>query len=141
MEKIITVLHDGNYSCVVENSNGIHTFSQRGVADLYNMVKNQPRFLNGASIADKVVGKGAATLMILGGIKELYADVISHPALALLQENGIEPEFETVVPFIENRDKSDWCPLEKICYEESSPDAILPLIEEFINRMRKLQNT
>jgi iron complex outermembrane receptor protein len=37
--------------------------------------------LDGASIADKVIGKGAAALMIAGCIKEVYADVISEAAM------------------------------------------------------------
>lgn len=137
MEKLIKILHEGNYSCVVENSDQIYTFSQRGVSDLYDMVKNRSGFLKGACIADKVVGKGAATLMILGEVKEIYADIISLSALALLREAGVEADFGHIVPFIQNRDKTDWCPLEKICYEENSAENILPLIEEFINRMRK----
>jgi len=140
MKDIIKILHDGNYSCVVKNYDQIFTLSGRGVAGLYDMVKNKPCFLKNGIIADKVVGKGAAALMILGGINELYTDVISLSALILLREAGsIEPDFGRVVPFIWNRDKTGWRPLERICYNETSAEAILPLIEEFINRMRKEQ--
>jgi Domain of unknown function (DUF1893). len=100
MEKIIKLLHDGNYSCVVENFEEIYTFSQQGIADLYNMVKNKPGFLKGASVADKVIGKAAAALLILGGVKELYANVVSLSALVFLREAGIETDFGRVVPFI-----------------------------------------
>ena len=136
MDELIKTLHSGNYSCVIKSYNEIHTFSQRGVADLYDLVNNKPDFLNGASIADKVVGKAAATLMISGGIAELYAEVISSPALTLLRDAGIAVDFGCEVPFIENRDKTDWCPLEKMCNNETSADSILPLITGFINKMR-----
>ncbi len=131
MEKIIHILHVGNYSCVVENYNEIFTFSQSGIADLYDMVKNKPGFLKEAAIADKVVGKAAAALMVLGGIKEVYADVISLSALILLRNSGIDTDFGQVVPFIRNRNNTDWCPLERICYKETSAKNILPLIEDF----------
>jgi iron complex outermembrane receptor protein len=137
MEKLIKILHEGDYSCVVENFEEIFTFTGRGVSDLYDMIKNKPDFLQNARIADKIIGKGAAALMILGGVKDVYADVISLSALILLREAGIEADFGRVVPFIWNRDKTDWCLLEKICYEETSAKAILPLIEEFINNMKK----
>jgi len=137
MEKLIKILHEGNYSCVVENYDETHTFTQRGVADLYDMVKNKPGFLKNARIADKIIGKGAAALMILGEVKEIYADVISLSALILIREAGVKVDYDRVVAFIQNRDKTDWCPLEKICYEETSAKAILPLIEEFINNMKK----
>jgi len=141
MNELIKILHNGNYSCVVKNYDEVFTFSQRGVADLYNMLKSKPGFLNGALIADKVVGKAAAALMILGGVQELYADVISSPALVLLRDAGIEADFGRVVPFIENRSKTDWCPLERMCYNESSPQTILPLIERFISNIKKMSES
>lgn len=137
MEKIIKILHKGNYSCVVENFDEVFTFTGKGVSDLYDMVKNKPCFLNGASIADKVIGKGAAALMILGGVKEIYTDVISLSALMLLREAGIEADFGRVVPFIWNREQTDWCPLERICYNETSAQAILPLVEDFMANIKK----
>ena len=139
MKELIEVLHTGNYSCVIRSSNETHTFSQRGVADLYDIVKNRPGFLEGSLVADKVVGKAAAALMILGGIAELYAEVISSSALALLRDADIAVGFGREVPFIENRDKSNWCPLEKMCYNETSAKTILPLVEEFIGSLQERQ--
>ena len=137
MEKLIKLLHNGNYSCVVENFDEVFTFTGKGVSDLYDMVKNKPCFLQNARIADKVIGKGAAALMILGGVKEIYADVISLSALMLLREAGLDADFRQIVPFIWNRGKTDWCPLERICYNETSAKAILPLIDEFIINLKK----
>ena len=131
MHRLIEILHDENCSCVVRNFDKTYTFSQSGITDLYNMIKNKPCFLKGAAVADKVVGKGAAALMILGGVTEIYADVISLSALMLLHESGINVDFERIVPFIWNRDKTDWCPLERLCYNQTSAGAILPLIDDF----------
>ena len=80
MEKLINLLHTGGYSCTIANGGKIRTFTQRGVADLYDLLTQEPEFLKGALIADKVVGKGAAALMILGGIKE-YIRILSVPRL------------------------------------------------------------
>lgn len=137
MEKIIGMLHSGNYSCVVENGDVVCTFSGLGVSDLYDMVKNRPGFLNGASVADKVIGKAAAALLILGGVEKVYADVISLSALGLLRESGIEADFGQIVPVIRNRAQTDLCPLERICYEERSAANIFPLIELFIAEMER----
>lgn len=136
MKEIIELLHKGEYSCVISNGE-VRTFTQRGIADLYQLLNNDADFLNGASIADKVVGKAAAALMILGKIKELYTDIISLPALNLLNEAGINVGFGKVVPFIENRDKTDWCPMEKMCYKEESVEAIFPFIKDFISKMQQ----
>lgn len=136
MEELINLLHAGNYSCVIANKEKIRTFTQRGIADLYDLLLSEPDFLKEALIADKVVGKGAAALMILGGIKELYTDLISTKALELFRQWNIEVSFAEEVPFIWNRDRTGGCPVETLCYNVESPADMLPLIRNFIEKMR-----
>ena len=139
MGEITQILHEGNYSCVVKNGENIKTFTQRGVADLYDLLKSDPAFLKGASIADKVIGKAAASLMILGGVTEIYADTISQSAIDILSHTYIELDFKNKVDYIQNRDQSGWCPLEKLTYEEDSLEMIFERIENFILNMRAKQ--
>lgn len=80
---------------MIANGDNIRTFTQRGVADLYDLLTQEPDFLKGASIADKVVGKGAAALMILGGIRELHTDIISSKALEFITKLGYKSPFRT----------------------------------------------
>lgn len=134
MERIVRLLYSGQYSCIVENFDEIFTFSQHGIADLYDMIKNKHGFLNKSFVADKVVGKGAAALMILGEVEKVYADVISLSALIMLREFAVEVDFVKAVPFIYNKDRTDWCTLEKLCYEESSPSIIFSIIEKLRNK-------
>jgi Domain of unknown function (DUF1893). len=131
MEEIIHLLHQGGYSCVIAN-NEIRTFTQRGIADLYDLLIHDAAFLTGASIADKVIGKAAAALIVIGGIKKVYTDVISSSALTLLRNAKVEVTFGQMVPFIQNRDQTGWCPMEKKCYQKESAESILVLIKEFI---------
>ncbi|NPD90851.1 DUF1893 domain-containing protein [Xylanibacter muris] len=137
MNELKTLLHEGNYSCVIRNANGIHTFTQRGVADLYDIYCNRPEYLYKASIADKVVGKGAAALMILGKVKTIYADVISSQALMLLKTSGVEINFDREVPHIINRTGTGRCPLETACDGIYEPKDMFPVIKEFIETIRK----
>ena len=136
MEELINLLHSGGYSCVIVNGEVRRTFTQRGVADLYDLLNLEHDFLQGASIADKVVGKGAAALMILGGIKELYTDIISSKALELFRQSDVKVGFKQEVPFIWNRDRTGWCPVETMCSDVETAEAILPLIHDFIGKMR-----
>lgn len=133
LDKLIKTLHEGNYSCVIANGNEVRTFTQRGIADLYALLNNDPGFLEGASVADKVVGKGAAALMVLGRVKELYTDIISSYAIKLLEGNGVSTYYGSETPFIRNRDNTGWCPVEKLCVSTDSPSDIFRLIENFIN--------
>ena len=137
MESLIELLHTEKYSCVVSNGYETRIFTKQGVADLYGLMENNPEFLKGSSVADKVVGKAAATLMIIGGVTHIYADLISESAITLIKNTKAELKYCKVVPFIKNRDKSDSCPLEKICNQTDSPQELLMLIGEFVKKMRK----
>lgn len=136
MENLIHLLHMGGYSCVIMNKAEVRTFKRRGVADLYDLLLNDKAYLQGSTVTDKVIGKAAAALMILGGVKRIYADVISESALKILGEAGIRTEFFRKVPFIKNRDKTGWCPLEAACYGMERSGDIYPIIENFFHRMR-----
>lgn len=132
MENIIELLHLGGYSCVIMNCAEVRIFRQHGVEDLYDLHLYNSRLLKGAVIADKIVGVAAATLMITGGIEQVFADIISLPALKLLQDAGIKVSALQIVPMIENRSRTDWCPLEKICLKGQSEKEIISLINRFM---------
>ena len=135
MDKLIKLLHEGNYSCVIKNKE-ISTFTQRGITDLYDLLNTDPAFLRGAQIADKVIGKAAAVLMVLGRVQEVYTDIISEPALVLLRRANIKLDCMQVVPRIQNRYRTGWCPLETLCYEENSLEILYSIIHDFVERMR-----
>ena len=120
MKELIDMLHAGGYSCVIANGDRIRTFTQRGVADLYDLLVQEP-----------------ASLMVLGGVREVYAHTISQPALRLLQEAGITVSCDEVPDHIINRDRTGWCPLEQASRDLHSAKEIFPVIEKFIANLRK----
>ena len=121
---------------MIRQGNQVRTFTQRGVADLYHLLTTDAPFLLGCSIADKVVGKGAAALMVIGGVAKVYADVISAPALALLKESGIAVSYAEVVEGIRNRAGTDMCPVEKRCLPLKNVDEMVEEIRDFLMQMR-----
>lgn len=131
IDVLINILHEGCHSLVVDNGD-IRTFDGRGISDLYNLFTTAPGFLQRASIADKVVGKGAAAIMIIGGVKSLYADVISHPAMQLLQKSPIKVCYGKKVENIINRKGDGICPVERLCMPCSTAQECLPLITQFL---------
>lgn len=132
MNELIETLRKGNYSCVIKNGSDVRTFTRRRVTDLYKLLKEDAIFLKGAVLVDKVIGKAAAALAVLGGVEVLYAEVISLSALVLLRDAGVDTDFQIVVPFIRNHNGDDWCPLETVCYKEKNARDILPIIERFL---------
>lgn len=134
-DELIRILQDGNHSLVVAGD-GIRTFDGRGISDLYGLLTEHPGWLRGASVADKIVGKGAAALLVLGGVRELFAGVVSTPALALLKDSGIPVRFSQEVAHIVNRKGDGVCPVETLCKECTTAEECLPLIRDFVAKIR-----
>lgn len=105
------LLESGNYTCVVCCGDVVYTTSQRGVAPLLNWLDTGTD-LAGFSAADRVVGRGAAFLYCLLGVKEVYARVMSHPAAEVLQSYGIRASADTFAQSIINREGTGPCPFE-----------------------------
>lgn len=126
------ILRSGGYSLVIQND-GLHTYTGRGVSDLYKIYSREKELLQGASVADKIVGKGAAALMALGGVSEVITDVISSSALSLLDTCGVSVRFQKEVPAIINRKGDGICPVEELCKDCRTPEECLPLIERFMS--------
>ena len=126
-----------NCSCVISNGNEIYVGRERGVADLFRLLKENPGLLAGAFVADKVVGKGAAAIMVSGGVAEVHALVISRPALELVQRSGVTVSYGELVGNIINRNRTGICPVEALCADCHTAAECLPLIEDFISRQKR----
>ncbi len=132
VESLAKRLHEGQFSLVLAKGKEVQSFSGHGVADLYRLLQETPEVLRGASAADKIVGKAAAALMVLGGVRELYADVISEAAFPLLEQHGVYVIPGSRVAEIRNRDNSGLCPLETCCKDSTSAEECLHSISQFI---------
>lgn len=132
MKELIHILHDEGLTLVLKSANGeIHRYTQRGIKDLMTLVSTNPEILHDALIADKAVGKAAAACMVAGGVKQVWADVMSEPALALLQNHGVTAECDTLVDHIINRTGDCWCPMERLSRDENDPAVIIQRIRDF----------
>ena len=79
--------------------------------------------------------------MILGGVKAVYADVISRPALELLSTADVSVDYGECVCNIINRAGTGICPVETLCLDSRSSEECLPLIEKFISQMNPFRGT
>lgn len=121
---------------VVRSADGrLKEFRRQGVADLFQLLTSEPAFLQGATMADRVVGRGAALLMVKGGVKEVFTFVLSQPALDVLSQAGITVTYDTLQPNIINRTGTDICPVEKLTADTADPDEAFRRIGEFLNKM------
>ena len=110
-------------------------FKRRGVIDLYTLLAHEPDFMRGATMADKVIGRGAALLLVKGGVAEVYARLVSSSAIEVLRASDVTVTFDKEVEHIINRDATDICPVEKLTSSISDPDEACLLIGEFLQKM------
>ena len=137
MKQLIDILHDEGLTLVIRSADGeLHRFTQRGVKDLLTLVTEQPEVLRDAIIADKAVGKAAAACMALGGVKQVHADVMSEPALKLLERFHVGASHGKLVDHIINRSGTDWCPMERLSRDEDDPAAIIEKIKAFFREQQ-----
>ena len=113
-----------------------HASQLRGVAPLLELL-DKGVTLDGCAVADKVVGKAGAFLHLLVGTEQLYAGVISRPALELLQSNGVYVDCGMVVPRIANRTNTGLCPMETAVIDATSPTQALQKIRQKLAQLKQ----
>lgn len=114
-------------------------FRRHGVIDLLELAETEPEFMNGASAADRVIGRGAALLLAYGKVGSVYARLISSSALKVLREAGITVSFGTETPCIRNRKGDGQCPVEALTANVNDPAEAVNIIRTFIENQKNKQ--
>ena len=102
----------GQYTLVICKDADIVTSDITGIKPLINLIEEKKEY-KGYSAADKVVGKAAAFLYTLLGVKNLYGKVMCKAAVEILKKEGINYEYTILTEFIQNRTKNGICPIEE----------------------------
>jgi hypothetical protein len=123
---------------VVKDGECIFRSKKRGIYPLYIAVRDIKDKMDGASAADKVIGRGAAQLYEYANIKRVFATMISEGTREVFEDAGIYFEAEKTVPKIMNRDKTGMCPVETISYGSETIEEVLEKIEEFLKSINLL---
>ena len=129
-------LSQSNYTLYAFCDGWEHASTLRGVAPLLELLDSGIT-LDGCAVADKVVGKAGAFLHVLLGTELIHAQVISKPALDLLQSNGIYVDCGVVVPRISNRTNTGLCPMETAVIDATSPTQALQKIRQKLAELKQ----
>lgn len=125
LEMVKEKLYQTNASLVVLYENGeCKEYYQNRIKDIKEILQENKEALQGSIIADKVIGKVAASILAIGGVKEIYADVMSKHAIPVLEEKGIKYQYKTLTSYVQNNDKTGMCPMENKYKDETDIDKI-----------------
>ncbi len=103
-----------------------------GVKPIMEMIREDLDSMSGAAVADKVIGKAAALLLVSAGVKAIYGELMSETAQAVLEQHGIQYAYGTLVPYIENRTQDGMCPLEACVQHIDQPELARAAVEKQI---------
>lgn len=99
-------------SCVVVKDGAVVAAATgRGIRPVLEFYEQG--ILQGASVADKIVGKAAAMVFSLGGVTRVYGRVMSRAAKEYLNQKGIENSCGVCIDLISNRAGNGICPMEE----------------------------
>lgn len=132
LEKAKSILLSSASTIAVVSDGEVFTSQERGVKPLLFLLKEKKEFLKGASVADKVIGKAAALLMVLGEIKEVHTLIISEPAIKVFEKHNIPCFYDKKVTRIVNRTGDGLCPMETLCLDVDEPKEAFQKIINFI---------
>ncbi len=128
LEKAKRLLSEGGYTCVICGGEQVYSSNDRGVKPLLELL-NRGENVKGFSAADRVVGKAAAFLYVLLGVKEVHAGVISVPAAEVFRNFGIAAGWDEKVAAIQNRTNTGLCPMEGSVWNIDEPDKALDAVK------------
>ena len=138
MQELIAILKKEGCSLVIKNHDVITTYNKPGVRDLEHLLDHEPEVLKDAIVADKVIGKAAAAMVVVGGIKQLYAEVLSKRAIPFLDEAKISYTYGELVDAIQ--EEGGRCPLEKISEPAVTPEETVALLRAHFAEMQAKRN-
>ena len=107
---------------IVKNGKVLFDTASHRISGFLGAIEQLGAGLEGASVADRVAGKAIALLCVYAKISDVYAEVLSEKAKAVLEENEIRHEWKELVKNILDLNKSDVCPFEKLAADISDPE-------------------
>ena len=107
---LLDELKANNYAIIA--SNGYYSY-ETGIKPVINRLNESLNYFDGLIVADKIIGKASAMLLILSGVKEVYCIVLSKAGQKILEEYNITYHYDELTDYIINRKGDDMCPMEK----------------------------
>lgn len=141
-DEAIHILHEKKASCVILYKDKEPYLSEEiGIKPLMVCLRKDKNAFKDSVIADKVIGKAAALMAMLGKAAAIYGEVMSQSAEEFLKKQNILYKYGTLVPYIENRTKTGKCPMELAVAEVDDPVKAFEELEKTIKKlMQEKQN-
>lgn len=129
----------GETTCVLCKGESLYISEKTGIAPVADWLA-EGKNLTGYSAADRIVGRAAAMLFILAGVKEVYSEVMSRGAVSELERAGVACSWGTLTDRIRNRAGDGPCPMDRAVEGLTNPEACYAAIQKTRAQLRAAQN-
>ncbi|MBN2413307.1 DUF1893 domain-containing protein [candidate division KSB1 bacterium] len=133
-DKLKTLEQEGLSIIVEKNGKIVFQSYDPMLKPLFTCLNENKELLNDSIVFDKIVGRAAAYLCIIGRVKEIYTPLASESAMKVLDENNIKTGALKTIPLIKNRDNSDMCPMEKLALSCKTPQEFYKKLAEKLSQ-------
>ena len=112
-KKLKSKLNDKVCLYIERDNKTLFESCDKGIGALADVYKRKKAILVNSFLADKIIGKAAGIILILGKVNAVYGEIMSESAYDLLKKYDIKVFYGKKVPIIINREGNDMCPMEK----------------------------
>jgi len=120
---------------VYEGERLIFSSARERLLPLMDYIDGYHRYHQKVVIFDRIMGNAAALLSVKARCREVYSPLGSQPALETLDKYGVKHHIGIVVPYIQQDDREEVCPMEKLSFNKG-PEEFWQLMVDIINRPR-----
>jgi hypothetical protein len=116
---------------VYKDNNLIFSSAKDGLLPLLEYIDGSAAHNQQVVIFDKIMGNAAALLSIKVGAQEIYSPLGSQIAIRTLEKHGIKYHINEVVPYIQQANREDMCPMEKLSLDKG-PEEFYKVLRDTI---------
>ena len=125
-------LTSGDSLQVYEGDKLIFTSSKDRLLPLLEYIDRFAAYHRRVVIFDKVIGRAAALLCAKASCREVYSPLGSQLAVEVLDKHGIKYHLTKIVPYIQQLNHEDMCPMEKLSLDKE-PEEFYEAVRNIIN--------
>jgi len=137
LEQAKMYIKNKEFTCIIMYNGKIgQKLKGKGVKPLLQTYENGA--LNDTQVADKIIGKAAAIILVLAGVRYVYGELMSIAGRDFLERHNVTVEYGRCVEVISNREGNGLCPLEKAVLEIDDLDEGYAAIKATIAELMKV---
>ena len=137
--RAVAGIEAGDFGCaLIKNNVIIHEGRGKGVSPLLELASTSEglKKLEGALVVDRIIGKAAAMIIVLGKATHAYGLTMSKSGEEYLQAFGVETKYNRCVDAISDRTGRGICPMERSVMEMDNPVKGFEKLQETLAHLR-----